>query len=148
MKRPKAPPATTTPASSASAKATDGQVLKSTKEHPSGEFVDPNATTEDVMPKFNEKKWGPGLDQDLDEGDSFTITHGKEVFSPVRFHVYEVGPISVTVTLRNGEGLDEAYARARRFLEIAFIAEFQLKQRDFFARLAVSGPEATRGAKK
>ena len=41
--------------------------------------------------------------------------------------------------------MDEAYARARRFLEIAFHAEFELKQRDYFARLAVSGPEARRG---
>lgn len=117
---------------------------KTTTQVPDSSGSGESKPTPDAMPKFNEQKWGPGIDQDLDEGDSFTITHGKEVFSPIRFHVYEVGPVSVTCTLRKGEGLDEAYARARRFLEIAFHAEFELKQRDYFARLAVSGPEAAR----
>lgn len=94
----------------------------------------PASVDDPTRPKFKEG-WGPGLDEDLHEGDSFTVTHGKEVFTPIKFHTYEVGPLSVSVTIRKGESVTDAYTRARRFLETAFQAEFELKKRDYFARM-------------
>ena len=88
-----------------------------------------------AAPRFEQKGWGPGLGQDLDEGDKITVTAGAERYTPVLNNGFDVGPVSVTVTLRQGEGIDEFFLRAHRFLDVAFEAEFALKRRQFWARL-------------
>lgn len=66
------------------------------------------------------------------------MTAGKEHYTPQPGNGFEVGPVSVEVTLRMGEGVDEFFLRAHRTLDIAFEAEFDLKRRQFWARLAES----------
>ena len=57
-----------------------------------------------------------------------SVTLGSETFSPVKYNTFSVGPITVRVKVRQGEGAADAYARARRMAEVAFEAEFELKR--------------------
>jgi hypothetical protein len=90
-------------------------------------------------PTGQQRGWGPGLGQDLDEGDALTVTLGKELFSPVRYHSFEVGPITVTIKVRSGEASDDAFMRAHRILDVMFEAEFDLKRKQFAERMVESG---------
>src|SRR4051812_39835594 len=53
----------------------------------------------------------------LQPGDTVSITWGRECFAPIRFHSVEVGPFSVTVTVRPGETGGQAWERGRAYLQ-------------------------------
>src|SRR5690349_15140793 len=55
--------------------------------------------------------------RNTDAGDSITVTIGKEILYPVKFNGVEVGPLSMTVRIRQGETAGKAYERARVVLE-------------------------------
>jgi hypothetical protein len=66
-------------------------------------------------------------ENDLDDGDQVTWTVGKETFCPVKFHAFEVGPISVTTRVRPREATGAALARARAVANVAWNEEYEEK---------------------
>jgi hypothetical protein len=70
----------------------------------------------------------------LDEGDVITVTHGAETYQLGPFASFTTGPVSLSITIRKGEAIDQAYARAHRVLDVAFEAEFELKRHQYFQR--------------
>lgn len=72
----------------------------------------------------------------LGPGDVVTVTKGKEVFFPVKFNGFDVGPLSATTVIREGEDSGEAYSRARSSLEVLFRVEYELAAKEYFERLA------------
>ncbi len=95
--------------------------------------------SEAPKPKFDQQGWGPGLGQNLDPGDKLTITLGQESFAPVAYNSFTVGPYSTTVTVRKGEGVEDAYLRAYQILSQIFEVEFKLKRKQYFQHLGESG---------
>lgn len=73
-------------------------------------------------------------DEVVEQGQ-VTVTAGREVYAPVAFHSFEVGPLSVTTDLQSGETFEQAYGRANAFLEDAFTRQFESKMEAFFTRL-------------
>lgn len=69
---------------------------------------------------------GPGL-YALGPGDEVAFTVGREGFTPVKFHTFEVGPFTVTTKVREGETGAEAVARARVAAQAIFDAEYKRK---------------------
>jgi hypothetical protein len=67
----------------------------------------------------------------MSAGDTLTVTMGKELIFPVKFNGFEVGPLSTTVTVRDGETPAHAYDRARGVLEQLYAAEFDLQLAQF-----------------
>lgn len=83
-------------------------------------------------------KMGPMPNQ-LNPGDVLTFTAGREQFmfgDPEASMGFEVGPITVTVTVQPGEEAGQAYGRAATVAYQAFETEFQLKRGQYRARLA------------
>lgn len=78
---------------------------------------------------------------ELDAGDTVDATVGKETFYPIKFNGFDVGPVRVTTKVREGETGDDAFLRARGSAEAMFLAEFDLKLRDYFKRLERVGDE-------
>lgn len=65
------------------------------------------------------------------EGDTITLTKGREVLQPFSYNVFEVGPIALTVHIREGESFADAYVRASVALEELFEAEFEIRLKSF-----------------
>lgn len=70
---------------------------------------------------------GRAFAQGLRTGDTFTLTSGAETYPVGGGGQFTVGPLSATVTLRQGEIPEEVYKRARVMVEVMFEAEFALK---------------------
>lgn len=71
----------------------------------------------------------------LEAGAEVTVTWGKEYFQLIQFNGFDVGPISLTTRVREGETVGQAVARAAAALETAAQAEYQRKSRGHVARL-------------
>ena len=74
----------------------------------------------------------------LGEGDQLLVTIGKETYYPggaQKFNGFEVGPMSVTVTIRKNETAAQAWVRGRSVLENLFEAELVLRIDEFVAHL-------------
>lgn len=69
-------------------------------------------------------------------GDTVTFTVGRELFAPVKYNTFEVGPISVTTTVGPGETMADAFARAHAMAYVMFESEFHLKRVQYFERMA------------
>lgn len=78
---------------------------------------------------------------DLQEGESVSITLGEEMYSPVKYRHFSVGPFSGTVVVRPGEtGADAAMRLYRVLLELNE-AEFQIAWGRHKSRLEKTGGE-------
>ena len=66
---------------------------------------------------------------------SVTVTLGKELFCPVQYYSFEVGPYSITTQVREGETVEEACTRARKRLEAVQAEDFELKLRGHLERI-------------
>lgn len=83
-----------------------------------------------------------GSAQELNEGDRFTLTWGKEHFGPVQYQSFEVGPFDVSITIRPGETVNEARSRGRAFLARVAREEYETKLEGFLARLKDAAAKA------
>lgn len=83
---------------------------------------------------------------DLDVGDVLEVTVGKETFSPVKYHTFDVGPVTVRGSVRDGEDALGAYMRLYESALVLFSTEFEAKCKAFFGR-AVKAREAAEGAR-
>lgn len=72
---------------------------------------------------------------DLDDGDEVSWTAGKETFCPVKFHAFDVGPVTVTSRVRPGETTGAALARVRAVANVAWSAEYLEKLAGHLARV-------------
>ena len=82
---------------------------------------------------------------DLDEGDEISVTVGREVFTPVKFQTFDVGPCSATVRLRKGESVRDAMLRASNVARSLFRAEYEEKVSGFLVRVREASETARRG---
>lgn len=71
----------------------------------------------------------------VDAGDLLTVTMGKETFFPEKFNGFDVGPLTVSVTIRNGESAAKAWVRARSVLEQLYFAEFDLRVQEYMEHI-------------
>ena len=71
----------------------------------------------------------------LDDGDEVSWTAGRETFCPVKFHSFEVGPVTVTTRVRPRESAKEAIARAKAVALDAWPAEYEAKLAGHLARI-------------
>lgn len=63
-----------------------------------------------------------------------TISFGKELYCPIPYNSFEVGPLSVTVNIRKGETYSDAASRARSVLCELWQQEYESKRQGFFER--------------
>lgn len=61
------------------------------------------------------------------DGEQLTVTWGKELFQPLRYHNFEVGSFVLTVTIRRGETVYSAFDRAQK--ELAQLAEMEFREK-------------------
>lgn len=66
--------------------------------------------------------------------DHVTVTIGREVYQPIQFHTLEVGPVSMTTTIRQGETVQDAMDRATKHCEERMSKLFEAKLEDFRRR--------------
>ena len=66
-------------------------------------------------------------------GDRITITYGKEIYSPVSYNTYEVGPFSIETTVRQGETYEQAFERGYNQLIAIAARAFEHKRKQFAA---------------
>lgn len=64
---------------------------------------------------------------------SVTVTWGEAVCSPLQYHSYRVGPFSVTVSVEDGETVEQALERAQRAVN-AHAARMVKAAREFWER--------------
>ena len=83
----------------------------------------------------------PEDDTLLSVGDEVTVTAGRETYTPIRFHTFEVGPFAVTTRVRQGETGQQAFERATRFLQRLFVVEHEKKLAQFLERVRETGEE-------
>lgn len=68
------------------------------------------------------------LAQGLRPGDSLTLSSGREVFPMPDGGSFEVGPVTATVLMREGDTAVGVYKRARGLVEVLFQADFAMKK--------------------
>ena len=73
---------------------------------------------------------------DLRVGDSFTATSGREVY-PYKDGEFELGSVSVTLVLHEGEDAEALVQRAWEALWVVHTAAFNLKFEEYKERLKV-----------
>lgn len=78
---------------------------------------------------------------DFGPGDQLGITIGAELYSPVKYNTFEIGPFSATVVVRPGETGADAAARCYRVLLELNEAEFQIAWGRHRERLRATGGE-------
>lgn len=68
-------------------------------------------------------------------GASVTVTYGEEVFSPVQYQSFRVGPFSITRTVRSDETAESVYASIEEELQQMSNRQFELRLRSFKERI-------------
>jgi hypothetical protein len=63
-----------------------------------------------------------------------TVTWGREVFQPMKFHAFEIGSFQLTVRVGDGETVQQAADRALDELEAIADREFERKSARFLDR--------------
>lgn len=71
----------------------------------------------------------------VDAGDSIEVTIGRSIIYPVKFNGLEVGPLTMSVRVRQGETPGQAWSRARSVLEELYQAELDLRLKEFVDNL-------------
>jgi hypothetical protein len=92
----------------------------------------PNPDTKYVVagaPTMKVQRW---TDEPIDD---VTVTWGEEVYSPVQYNSFRLGPYSMTTAVRPGETRAQAFERAYDDLERLAAASFAKKREAFFKNL-------------
>lgn len=63
--------------------------------------------------------------------ETITIVYGEEVYSPVTYNNYKVGPYTYTTTIRPGETFEQAFERGYNLLAAAALRSFNHKRQQF-----------------
>ena len=67
-------------------------------------------------------------------GDTITVTYGKELFAPIQYHSFEIGPFTYTTQIQENEDAEIAATRAYAFLMKVARATFVTKMTEFKQR--------------
>ncbi len=81
---------------------------------------------------------------DFSPGDTISIALGREMYSPVKYRNFEIGPFSATVVVRPGETGADAAMRVYRVLLELQEAEFQIAWGRHKERLKLTGASVSR----
>lgn len=68
------------------------------------------------------------------EQKQITLTYGEQLFAPIQYNSFRVGPFTLTVTVRPGETASAATARGLKVLGEVAAAAYKEARDDFFAR--------------
>jgi len=108
--------------------------------------VPPVQVDADLFPRLAKELEKPNpfapLTASKDLGEEVSATWGEEVFSPVQYNSFRVGPFSSTTHVRAGETRVDALARLNRDLAAVADAEFTRKKKAFAASLTAVRPHA------
>lgn len=63
------------------------------------------------------------------------ISSGREVYAPIPYHTFEVGPVSVDLEVDSAEALEDALKRGQDFVNVAIQQQFEEKLTGFFERI-------------
>ena len=69
------------------------------------------------------------------ERQRIVVTAGREVYAPIPYHTFEVGPLTVDMEIDPVEGASEAQERGLEILDGLFTRQFESKMAGFFERL-------------
>lgn len=70
--------------------------------------------------------------------ETVTVVWPEELYSPIQFHTYKVGPFSTTVNRKPGEAIQEACARAMAQLDAFAKQERMRKHDDYMAHVKLT----------
>lgn len=73
--------------------------------------------------------------QEVLDREVLTVVSGRELFAPVKFFTFEVGPITIQTTVRENEAYEDAIERCNNLLESGMQAQFTTKMEAFFSRM-------------
>lgn len=68
--------------------------------------------------------------------NTVSYTYGSEVFTPVPYNTFHIGPFAGTTSVRAGETHTQALARLQREIEAFAKSEFDRKSKDFLAKVS------------
>ncbi len=77
-------------------------------------------------------------------GDRVTVTFGAQKFSPVQYHVLDIGPFSMETTVQKGETDEQAMERAYRSLAETARQAFKREMPPFLERVKEAATAAGR----
>lgn len=83
----------------------------------------------------------PAAADPADVGEEVVHTSGEELYAPVQFNSFRVGPMSRRTVVRPGETVAQAYQRAAGDCEDAMLQEFNRKLDAYLERLTKVGRE-------
>lgn len=66
--------------------------------------------------------------------EKITVSHGKEVYSPVPYHTFEIGPMTVSLSLGKDDKIGDVVTKAQEFLATAASTQFTSQMNAFFLR--------------
>lgn len=72
---------------------------------------------------------------EVQDREVLTVVSGRELFAPVKFFTFEVGPITIETTVRENEAYEDAIERCNKLLESGMQAQFTEKMANFFSRM-------------
>ena len=78
----------------------------------------------------------------LSEGDTITLTFGGELYAPVQYNNWTLGPFTMGTTIRKGETEDDAIERLQTALNKHAKAEYERKSVGFLKRLRKTKADA------
>lgn len=76
------------------------------------------------------------------DGEYVDVTWGEELFSPVQYNSFRVGPFSRRTRVRPGETEDQAFERVYRQLEAMAAKTHERKSKVFLTKLREAGTAA------
>lgn len=69
------------------------------------------------------------------EGDEVTVTFGEELFAPVQFNSFRIGPYTYKTKVHKGETPEQAFDRANAYVTRMAKKEFISKMETYYGHL-------------
>lgn len=64
--------------------------------------------------------------------DKISVTAGQETFSPIPYHSFTIGPVTIETTIADGETMEQAYERAYALAAKLLKSQYEPKLEEFF----------------
>lgn len=101
-------------------------------ENPSESEIDPTQVKDSMARRFLSEDGATCGEMNVSE---LEVTWGGEKFSPINFHFFDVGPITVRIKPEPHEKVNEAYRRAYELINRYGQLQFQNKLKDYLERI-------------
>lgn len=73
--------------------------------------------------------------QEQETLEQITVSSGREVYAPIPYHTFEIGPITLSSVIRENEAYEDAIERCSSILNDAIAKQFTEKLEGFFSRI-------------